>query len=39
MNLHVVLDPCSIRVNTCCGSCNNINNPLAKLCVPDVVET
>ena len=24
----------SIRVNKCCGSCNNFNNP--KLCVPDV---
>ena len=22
----------------CSGSCNNINNPLAKLCVPDVVK-
>ena len=28
----------SIEVNKCCGSCNNINNPYAKLCVPDVVK-
>ena len=29
--------PCSIKVNKCSGSCNNINDPCAKLCVPDVV--
>ena len=28
----------SIRVNKCSGSYNNINNPLAKLCVPDVAK-
>ena len=27
----------SIKVNKCSGSCNNINDPCAKLCVPDVV--
>ena len=30
--------PNSIEVNKCNGSCNNINDPYAKLCVPDVVE-
>ena len=30
--------PFSIKVNKCIGSCNNINYPYAKLCVPDVVE-
>ena len=30
--------PYSILVNKCSGSCNNINNPYAKLCVPDVVK-
>ena len=30
--------PYSILVNICSGSCNNINDPYAKLCVPDVVE-
>ena len=30
--------PFSIKVNKCSGSCNNINNPYAKLCVPDVVK-
>ena len=28
----------SILVNKCSGSCNSINDPYAKLCVPDVVE-
>ena len=31
-----LLYPCSVRVNKCSGSCNNINDPYAKLCVPDV---
>ena len=31
--------PFSIKASSCsCGSCNNINNPYAKLCVPDVVK-
>ena len=30
--------PYSIKVNKCSGSCNNINYPYAKLCVPDVVK-
>ena len=28
----------SIKTIKCSGSCNNINNPYAKLCVPDVVK-
>ena len=28
----------SIKVNRCSGDCNNINDPIAKLCVPDVVK-
>ena len=28
----------SIKVNKCRGSCNNINDPYSKLCVPDVVK-
>ena len=27
-----------IKTSNCSGSCNNINNPLTKLCVPDVVK-
>ena len=28
----------SIKINKCSGSCNNINNPHAKICVPDVIK-
>ena len=28
----------SIKTNQCCGSCNNINNPYAKICVPGVIK-
>ena len=28
----------SIKVNKCGGDCNNISDPMAKLCVPDVVK-
>ena len=30
--------PFSFKKSKCSGSCNNINNPHAKMCVPDVVE-
>ena len=30
--------PFSIKTSKCSGSCNNINNPYAKICVPDVVK-
>ena len=30
--------PFSIKTSKCCGSCKNINNPYAKLCVPDTVK-
>ena len=30
--------PFSIKINQCSGNCNNINNPYAKICVPDVVK-
>ena len=33
-----LLYPYSILVNKCSGSCNNINDPFAKLCVPDVIK-
>ena len=28
----------SIQVNKCGGSCNTINDPFAKLCVPDITK-
>ena len=30
--------PFSIKINKCSGKCNNINNPHAKICVPDVIK-
>ena len=37
-NNEPVFYPFSIKVNKCSGSCNNINDPYAKLCVPDIVK-
>ena len=28
----------SIKTNKCSGNCNNINDPYAKICVPDFVK-
>ena len=33
-----VFFPFSIKTSTCSGSFNNINDPYAKMCVPDVVK-
>ena len=33
-----VFFPFSIKASKCSGSCNNINDPYAKICVPDVVK-
>ena len=30
--------PFSIKVNKCSGNCNNINDPYAKICVPDTAK-
>ena len=37
-NNEPVFYPFSIKVNKCSGSCTNINDPCAKLSVPDVVK-
>ena len=37
-NNEPVFYPFNIKVNKCSGSCNYINDPYAKLCVPDVVK-
>ena len=34
----LVFYPYSITINKCKGSCNTINDPYAKLCVPDVIK-
>ena len=33
-----VFFPFSIETSKCSGSCNNINDPYAKLCIPNVVK-
>ena len=30
--------PVSVNVNRCSGNCNSINDPYAKICVPDIVK-
>ena len=30
--------PFSIKINKCSGNCNNINDPYARICVPDTVK-
>ena len=37
-NNEPVFYPYSIKVNKCRGSCNNISDSYAKLCVPDIVK-
>ena len=33
-----ILYPFSIKINKCNGNCNNINDPYARICVPDTVK-
>ena len=33
-----VFYPFSIKTSKCSGSCNNINDPCAKMCVPNVIK-
>ena len=33
-----VFYPFSIKTSKCSGSCNNINDPYAKICVPNVIK-
>ena len=30
--------PFSVKVNKCSGNCNNINDPYARICVPDTIK-
>ena len=30
--------PFSIKVNKCCGNCNNINDPYGRICTPEFVK-
>ena len=31
--------PFSVKINKGSGNCNNINDPYAKICVPDIAKT
>ena len=33
-----IFHPFNIKVNKCSGKCNNINDPYARICTPDVVK-
>ena len=33
-----IVYPFSIKINRCRGSCNDINDPYAKICIPDAVK-
>ena len=33
-----VFFPFSIKTSKCSGSCNNVNDPYAQLCVPDIIK-
>ena len=35
---NLIFYPFSIKINKCSGNCNNINNPYAKIFVPDVIK-
>ena len=35
---NLVFYPFSVKVNKCSGNCNNISDPYARLCVPNVVK-
>ena len=37
-NNEPVFNTYSIKVNKCSGSCNNINDPYVKLCIPDIIK-
>ena len=35
---NLIFYPFSVKINRCSGNCNNINDPHAKICVPDTVK-
>ena len=37
-NNEPVFYPFNIKVNKCSGSCNNVSDSYAELCVPDIVK-
>ena len=37
-NNNPIFYPFSIKINKCSGNCNNINDPYARICIPDVIK-
>ena len=37
-NNNSIFDPFSIKTRKCSGNCNNISDPYARICVPDIVK-
>ena len=37
-NNNLIFYPFSIKTNKCSGNCSNINDPYARICVPDIVK-
>ena len=35
---NTIVYPFSIKISKCSGNCNNINDPFAKMCVPDIIK-
>ena len=35
---NLIFYPFSVKINRCSGNCNNINDPYARICVPDTVK-
>ena len=33
-----IFHPFRVKINSCSGNCNSINDPYEKICVPDVVK-
>ena len=33
-----ILYPFSVKINRCSGNCNDINDPYARICVPDTIK-
>ena len=34
----VLFYPCNVLVNKCSGSCNTLDDPMARICVPNIIE-
>ena len=38
MSIVIIFYPFSIKISKCSGNCSNINDPYAKICVPDIIK-